>query len=185
MVDGGVPLGPGDGGQGCRGTDSGGVEVDDGGRAWLGPAVAGDHRGVRPEGGALSTLVPCGPVLLDLGLVVLPGLDQVECVGAVLVRAAVDVCGARSDERGGHQRAVELAADQLHAAELPLPVDLVVVVVLHRIEAEFEQLQMQVVRLGLGDAPVGAEQVFDQAAFEGRLGWHAGRPGRVPCLRCE
>jgi hypothetical protein len=122
--------------------DSGGVKVDDGGRAWLGrPAVAGDD-GVRPEGGALPALVPCGPVLLDLGLVVLPELDQVECVGAVLVRAAVDVCGARSDERGGHQRAVELAADQLHAAELSLPVDLVVVVVLHRVEAEFEQLQM-------------------------------------------
>ena len=78
------------------GTDSGGVEVDDGGRAWLGPAVAGD-RGVGPEGGALPTLVPCGPLLLDLGLVVLPGLDQVECVGAALVRAAVGVCGAHSE----------------------------------------------------------------------------------------
>ncbi|MFI1538471.1 hypothetical protein [Streptomyces anandii] len=99
-------------------------------------------------------------------------------MGAVFVRAAVDVCGARGDERGGHQWAVELAADQLHAAELSLPVDLVVVVVLHRVEAEFEQLQMQVLRLGLGDAPVGAEQVFDQASFEGRLdGAQGGRAG--------
>ncbi|MGK5729968.1 hypothetical protein [Streptomyces sp. URMC 124] len=111
-------------------------------------------------------------------MVVLPELDQAEYEGAVLVRAAVEVRGARSDERGGHQRAVDLATEQPHAAELSLPVDLVVVVVLHRVEAEFEQLQMQVVRLGLGDAPVGAEQVFDQASFEGRLdGAQGGRAG--------
>jgi hypothetical protein len=34
------------------------------------------------------------------------------------------------------------------------------------------------VRLGLGDAPVGAEQVFDQASFQGWLdGAQGGRAG--------
>lgn len=56
-VGAGVPLGLGDGGQVSWGADSGGVEVDDGGRSRLGTAVAGD-RGVWSEGRALPSWSP-------------------------------------------------------------------------------------------------------------------------------
>ncbi|MDX3373525.1 hypothetical protein PV390_03815 [Streptomyces sp. ME02-6991-2A] len=78
---------------------------------------------------------------------------------------------------------MEIPADQLYASGLSLPVDHVVVVVLHRAEAKLEQLQLQlrVVGLGLGDTTVSAEEVFDHALS--KASWMARRaagPGSVP-----
>ncbi|MFZ4267394.1 hypothetical protein [Streptomyces arboris] len=76
---------------------------------------------------------------------------------------------------------MEIPADQLYASGLSLPVDHVVVVVLHRAEAKLEQLQLRVVGLGLGDTTVSAEEVFDHALS--KASWMAQRaagPGSVP-----